>query len=313
MEQILETLAPLALLIALGSVLAHIKFLGEAFINDLNKLAFWVALPAMIFTSASNEIGAVRQVWMIFGVIVAATLAITLIAWAASYALRLPDHARGTLAQSAFRGNLAYIGIPVLTNSLALTSPASAKATMTTVVIVMVLTMAFYNILAVIVLQASQRSTGKGSLPKTLRSIATNPLMLAGLLGLAVPLLHLRLPFFVQSALQSLGTAAVPLALLCIGGSLVMVPLRGKIAWIVVAAAMKTAVLPLLALLLTRLAGFDSEEQRIALVFSSCPTAAASFVMARQMGGDEALASGSIALSTLLSAFCLAAALWVTS
>lgn len=313
MEQILETLAPLALLIALGSVLAHIKFLGEAFINDLNKLAFWVALPAMIFTSASNEIGAVRQVWMIFSVLVSSTLAISFLAWAVSYALRMPDSARGTLAQSAFRGNLAYIGIPVLTNSFALTAPAIAKETMTTVVIVMVLTMAFYNILAVIVLQASQRSTGNGGMAKTLRSIATNPLMLAGLLGLAVPLLHIRLPFFVQSALQSLGTAAVPLALLCIGGSLVIVPFRGKILWIIMAAVMKTAVLPLILLLLTRLAGFDPVEQRIALVFSSCPTAAASFVMARQMGGDEALASGSIALSTLLSAFCLAAALWLTT
>jgi predicted permease len=312
-EQILETLAPLALLIALGSVLAHIKFLGEAFINDLNKLAFWVALPAMIFTSASNEIGAVRQVWMIFAVLVVATLAITFIAWIASHALGLPGTARGTLAQSAFRGNLAYIGLPVLTNSFTLTTPAIAKEIMTTVVIVMVLTMAFYNILAVIVLQASQRANGNGSLGRTLRSIATNPLMLAGLLGLAVPLLHLRLPSFVQSALQSLGTAAIPLALLCIGGSLVMAPLRGKFAWIIAAAAMKTAVLPLLVFLLTRAAGFDPVAQRIALVFSSCPTAAASFVMARQMGGDEVLASGSIALSTLLSAFCLAGALWLTT
>jgi predicted permease len=33
--------------------------------------------------------------------------------------------------------------------------------------------------------------------------------------------------------------------------------------------------------------------------------------MAQQMGGDEALASGSIALSTLLSALSLAFALWV--
>ena len=313
MELILETLAPLALLIALGSVLAHIKFLGETFIADLNKLAFWVALPAMIFTSASNEIGAVGQVWMIFFVLAGATLLISFIAWTASYALRLPGTARGTLVQSSFRGNLAYIGIPVLTNSLALTAPANAKEILTTVVIVMVLTTAFYNILAVIVLQASQRSTSQGTLLATLRSIATNPLMLAGLLGLAVPLLHLRLPFIVQSALQSLGAAAVPLALLCIGGSLVLVPMRGKLLWIIAAAVMKTAALPSLVFLLTRLAGFDPVAQRIALVYSACPTAAASYVMARQMGGDEALASGSIALSTILSALGLAAALWLTS
>ncbi len=53
---IFETLAPLVLIIALGTVLAKIKFLGHDFMNDLNKLAFWVALPALLFTSASHAI-----------------------------------------------------------------------------------------------------------------------------------------------------------------------------------------------------------------------------------------------------------------
>ncbi len=60
-------------------------------------------------------------------------------------------------------------------------------------------------------------------------------------------------------------------------------------------------------------AGLGSAELRIALVLASCPTAAASFVMARQMGGDEALASGSIVLSTVLSAASLAIVLWITA
>jgi predicted permease len=72
-------------------------------------------------------------------------------------------------------------------------------------------------------------------------------------------------------------------------------------------------VLPFLVFLLTRLAGLEPADQRTALVLASCPTAAAAFVMARQMGGDEALASGSIALSTLLSFISLSIALWVTS
>jgi predicted permease len=145
------------------------------------------------------------------------------------------------------------------------------------------------------------------------RSIGTNPLLLAGVLGLIVSLLHLTLPSFLQKTMELLSAAAVPIALLCIGGSLVTIPLHGKHAGIIVAALMKTALLPLIVFGLGRLAGFDVAEQRIALVLSSCPTAAAAFVMARQMGGDEALASASIALSTILSAFSLAVALWVGS
>lgn len=313
MQQILEILAPLALLIALGSALAHIRFLGADFIADLNKLAFWVALPALIFTSANHDGPSGAQLWRLLAVMIVATLLISLVAWLASFVLRLPGTAHGTFVQSAFRGNLAYIGVPVLANSFgAMPVPGLARP-MTTAVIVMVLTMAFYNILAVVVLQVSQHAQQKVKWQQMARSIGTNPLLLAGLLGLVVPLFHITLPNFLDNALQMLGAAAIPLALLCIGGSLVMVPLRGKHAGIIVAALLKTTVLPLLVLLLAHLAGLDSMSRRIALVLAACPTAAAAFVMARQMGGDEALASGSIALSTILSAFSLAFALWLGS
>jgi predicted permease len=307
-EQILETLTPLALLIGLGSALAHTRFLGEPFIADLNKLAFWIALPALVFTSASKGSASSGHVWQIFGVMVVATLAIALIAWTASFALRMPAEKRGTLVQSAFRGNLAYIGVPVLANSFGPAAPAMSAG-----IIAMVLTMALYNILAVIVLQASQHTFSSANGRRMALSISTNPLLLAGVAGLIVPLINVRLPLFLDRTLLSLGAAAVPIALLCIGGSLVIVPMRGKHAWIVAAALLKVAALPVIVYFLGRLAGLDPTAQRIALVFSACPTAAASFVMARQMGGDEALASGSIALSTLLSVLPLSVVLWLTS
>ena len=123
-------------------------------------------------------------------------------------------------------------------------------------------------------------------------------------------MLGLALPSFVHRALESLGAAAVPIALMCIGGSLATTPLRGRRLWIVTAALLKVVVLPVLVFFLARL---GPAELRIALVLSSCPTAAAAFVMARQMGGDESLASGSIALSTLLSSISLAMSLSLTA
>lgn len=304
---IVETLAPLILLIILGAGLAHIKFLGREFMADLNKLAFWIALPALLFTSANHASEPGGQTWLLLGVLVMGTFLITAVAWGVSFLLRMPASARGTLMQSAFRGNLAYIGIPVLAYSLGGDGRAMATA-----VIVMVLLMSLYNILAVIVLQQPNHHTGGADFARVFKGIATNPLMLAGLLGLALPFTGIVLPTFVDRALDSLGAAAVPIALLCIGGSLATTPLRGRMSWIVVAALLKVAVLPFFIFGLGRLCGLEPQELRIALVLSACPTAAASFVMVKQMGGDEALVSGSIALSTILSALSLAAALWAT-
>jgi predicted permease len=307
MGQVLETLLPLALLIALGSALAHIRFLGATFIADLNKLAFWVALPALIFTTANHDAPFEPAMWRLFGVMVAGTFLIALLAWASSFALRMPPQTRGTMVQAAFRGNLAYIAIPVLANSFAAMSPAQVTGG----ILVIVLTMALYNILAVVVLQLSRHSFREMDWRRMGRSLGTNPLLLAGLLGLLVPLLRLHLPAFLTATLNSLGAASIPLALLCIGGSLVVIPRQGKMLWIVIAAACKTVLLPILVFFLGRLAGLGPAEERIALVLAACPTAAAAFIMVSQMGGDPALASGSIALSTLLSAFSLAAALWI--
>lgn len=301
---IVETLAPLVLLIALGAGLAHIRFLGREFMADLNKLAFWIALPALLFTSASHASEPGPQMWRLLVILFAGTFLITFVAWGASFALRMPPQVRGTLMQSAFRGNLAYIGIPVLAYTL-----GENKSAMATAVIVMVLLMALYNVLAVIVLHSG--STHGSDWRRIARSIATNPLMLAGLLGLALPFTGLVLPAFVNRALDSLGAAAVPIALLCIGGSLATTSLHGRRSWIAAAALLKIAVLPLIVYGLSFAFGLGPAERTIALVLTSCPTAAASFVMARQMGGDEALASGSIVLSTVLSLISLALALWL--
>jgi predicted permease len=241
------------------------------------------------------------------------TIFIILVALGTSLVCGMPVGARGTLLQSAFRGNLAYIGIPVLAYSFSETQADGGSRAMATAVIVMVLTMAFYNILAVIVLQASNHSAQGADWRQMARAIATNPLLLAGLLGLLVPMLGITLPSFLQRALESLGAAAVPIALMCIGGSLATTRLRGRRSWIVIGALLKVVGLPVLVFFMSLFAGLGAVEQRIALVLSSCPTAAAAFVMARQMGGDEALASGTIALSTLLSFISLAVALLVAA
>jgi len=175
----------------------------------------------------------------------------------------------------------------------------------------MTLTMAFYNVLAVVVLQASRPGTGAraGAL---VRPLVTNPLLLAGVSGLLLAFAGVQLPMFLDRTLEVLGGAAVPIALLCIGGSLTTTKLAGRRSWIVSAALMKVGVSPVVIGGLVWLAGLGAIEMRIALVFGATSTAAAAYVMARQMDGDEALASGSVALSTLLSAVSLAVALLLT-
>jgi predicted permease len=311
MALLANTLLPLVLLIGLGAALSRIRFLGPQFAADLNKLAFWIALPALLFRSAIGASVASSATWWLQGVMLVGTVLVALLGWAASRLLGIPVTGQGTFVQSAFRGNLAFIGIPVLAASLVDAPEVVRVPILASAVIVMTLTMAFYNVLAVVVLQASQPREGGGA-AAMVKPIVTNPLLLAGLSGLSLGVMAVRLPTFLDRTLEVLGAAAVPIALLCIGGSLTTTPFTGRRAWIASAALFKVAVTPVVIGALVWAAGLGASEMRIALVFSSTSTAAAAYVMARQMGGDEALASGSIALSTVLSSISLAAALLLT-
>jgi predicted permease len=311
MSLLANTLLPLILLIALGAVLSRVRFLGAQFAADLNKLAFWIALPALLFRSAAGASEATAATWWLLGVMLLGTVLVSLIAWGWSRAVGVPAVGQGTFVQSSFRGNLAFIGIPVLAASLVDAPDSIRVPALASGVIVMALTMAFYNVLAVIVLQASRPHAGIGA-GALIRPIATNPLLLAGLSGLALALVGVRLPAFLDRTLDVLGGAAVPIALLCIGGSLTMTRFAGRRSWIASAAFLKVAVSPLVIGGLAWLVGLGPIEMRIALVFASTSTAAAAYVMARQMEGDESLASGSIALSTMLSAASLAIVLILT-
>lgn len=299
MLRVVDAVGPIVLLIALGAVLARWRFLGAAFVADLNKLAFWVALPALVFRAAATATAPADRTLALFGLLSVGTVAICLLGFAVAALAGVPGGSRGTFAQAAFRGNLALVGVPVL--SFGAPAELVSKA-----VVLMTALMVFYNFLAVLVLHG-----GRGSFLETVRSIAGNPLLLAGLLGLFWGAVGWSLPTLADRTLAALAAAAVPIALLCIGGSVLSGPVKGGVAALL-AALLKVAILPLGVFFASRGLGLSAEETRLVVVFAACPTAAASYVMAAKMGGDESLASSAVAVSTLCSAPAIALALWFT-
>jgi malate permease and related proteins len=299
-------LAPILLLVLLGVFLGRLRFLGPGFSGDLNKLVFWIALPAFLFRSVVHAERPGPQTFSLLGLLVVATGVAAVAGWIAAGLLNLPHFSRGTLSQSAFRGNLAYIGIPVL--AYAFEGLPGRSEAFGTAVIVTAFLMALYNVLAVVVLSIGQKS--ERPVPAALKSIFTNPLLLACMAGIPLAFTRTGLPLFLDRALESLGGAAVPIALLCIGGSLAHAKFGEKAGAILAAAVLKTLAVPVLVYFCSPFFGIAGTDLRIALVLSACPTAAVAFVMARQMNGDASLASGSIVLSTLLAAISIPLALF---
>lgn len=311
---VVETLAPILLLLALGAALARWRFLGREFMTDLNRMVFYLALPSLIFMSVASAEEPADDTLTLVGILAGTTFFTAALGWViARWALRVPGPVIGTFVQSAFRGNLLFVGLPILTYALADLSEAAFGTAMATIFLVITPTMALFNVLSVIVLQASQQRLDGDSVRLMARSIATNPLIIACAVGLVFMFFSWPVPVFVGRSLEALGGAAVPIALLCIGGSLQSIQLRGNRAAIVASAVVKVFVGPMIAWTLAVFCGVSGTELRIVVVLAACPTAAAAYIMARQMRGDEALAAASIALSTILAIISLAVALAVTA
>jgi predicted permease len=305
---VIDTLAPILILIGLGAVLAKVRILGREFMADLNKLVFWVALPVLIFRSVADAGRPAGTTLVLIGVLFATTGVMVLAGYATGAILRAPGESVGTLVQSGFRGNLAYIGLPVLAYSFEALPDAQRSEVMATALLVMAPATALYNVLAIFVLQ-QPGTTGESRFRLVARLLGTNPLILACLAGIAFSILPIRLPGVLDKTLEALGAVAVPVALLCIGGSLASVGFVGRRRMVIGAVALKVLLSPIVAGLLGLWAGLHGADLRIAVVLAACPTATAAYIMARQFGGDEALASGSIAASTATSAISLAAVL----
>jgi malate permease and related proteins len=304
---IINSLAPVFLLIALGALLVRSSFLSKDVLRGMNDLAYWVGLPALIFRELARADFGSDGFWTVLGIFLAGTFAAIVVSAIAGRLLRLPRASRGTFIQAGFRGNLAFIGLPVVMFAFGDAALPDPRQPLEAAVLVLAPIMVVYNVVSVLALYASHATNTAQVVKKTARQLVTNPLIIASLAGVASALLQVSFPPAIDRSLTALSQLALPLALLCIGGSLVIVPVKGSLGCAFSAALIKVAVAPIVGLLAGLALDVDRHLMMVALIYLACPTAAASYILARQLGGDEALAASTVVVSTVLALVSLSA------
>lgn len=295
-------------MIALGWVLARTEFLSTQALQDANRLTYWVGLPCALFyriAGASPDVAAVGDLLLVGA---AATFIAIAVAWITAKLLGLPARSHGTFMQGVFRGNLAFIGLPVVLYAFAGSGSAEGSALLAFGPMVVL-----YNFLAVIVLLFAGGVAKRGLLRTVGYGLLTNPILIACFAGLLFSLAGVALPSLVQRTLAAIGQMALPLALICIGGTLHTTRLRGSLRHAFIGSLMKVSLVPAVGLLLAWWVGLSAEHTRIALLLLACPTASVSYVLVRQLQGDGALASSMIVISNVLAVPAMAAVLAITA
>ncbi|UTW06745.1 AEC family transporter [Pseudomonas benzenivorans] len=289
-QQTLVITAPVFSMLFLGVVLKRLGWIDAAFINTASALVFRGTMPTLLFLGIIRaDLGTALQPALI-GYFVLATLATFLLAWGWAI-LRCPEADRGIYTQGAFRGNNGIVGLALAT-SLYGDYGLAVGSVLAGVVILS------YNVLSAIVL-AIYSPNAKADPRTILRSIVSNPLIIGVVLAIPVAYWQLALPDWLLTSGGYFAQMTLPLALICIGGTLSLASLRESSGIALSSSAMKMVWLPLLATLGAWLWGFRGADLGILFFYFASPTAAASFVMARAAGGNHQLAAAIIVITTL--------------
>lgn len=284
-------LLPVVLLIALGMGLRRSRFLDEAFWPGAERLAYFVLLPCLFFLGlATAQLDALPVADLALTLILS-TVAVAGLVLMMRPLLRVDGPAFTSVFQGSVRFN-NYVGVTLAAGLYGAKGIALAAICNAAIVPTV-------NILCVVVFarHGSARLSGLG----IARQIATNPLVVSSLAGIAFRMFGLSLPPGLEPALRTLGAASLPLGLLCIGAALEFGAVRAGTRPIATASAIKFLGVPLATVLTALALGLSGPALTVALVFQVLPTASSSYIMARQLGGDAPLMAGIIAAQTLVA------------
>ena len=283
--------APVFALIFLGYAVRRAGVIPRQAWGALDRLAFFVFFPGLIIralvradiTAASGGVALTA---------LSSFAAVTIMVLALKPVLRLPGPAYSSVFQAATRWNF-FIFFAIAT---ALYGPEIEAYG----AIILGALLAPINIAAITAL-AVWGSGASRTRARVALDILRNPLVIACGLGFALNFAGAPLDNAFGATLDLLAQPALPVGLMVVGAGLDFSAVRGRWAAIGVGAGLKLLAMPLLMTSFAALYGLDGAARAAVILAGAAPCAIASYIYARQMGGDAPLMAGIITVSTAAS------------
>lgn len=292
------SMLPIPLAILAGYLAAALGAVPRDKWDGINILNFRILIPAtLIHALAVADLSSIAS-----GTWILALLATLAVAGGAVLALRrmidparLPDPAFTTLFQTTTRWN-AFIALAAAGQFLG--PEGIALLALAMAVLIPVINIA--NIVVLVVWGA-----GRSSVLAILRSVATNPLVLGSLFGLAVNLSGIGLPQPILQALDLIARAALGMGLLAVGAGILLQRLLDMNLRIWLGTGLRLLLCPSVFLALALALGLTTQEALAGVLIFSVPAAANGYVVAQRMGGDAGLYADVLTWQTILSMITL--------
>lgn len=294
----LNATIPIFLMMLLGMLFRKLGWMDEVFAAKMNKFVFLVPLPVLLFEQlATVDFSEVWDIKFILFCFMVTAISITI---STLISLLWKDRSiKGEFIQATYRSSAALLGIAFIQNIYGTAGMAP---------LMIIGSVPLYNIMAVVVLSVfkpGNNSFDKALVKKTLKGIATNPIIIGIVAGFVWSALKLPMPTILHKVVSNVGTTATPMGLMSMGATFELRKATSKMKPTIVAVFMKLVGFCAVFLPVAAVLGFRNEELIAILVMLGSATTVSCFVMARNMGHEGTLSSGVIMMTTLLSAFTL--------
>jgi len=303
---VISALLPVFTVIVLGYYLRQSALLDAAAWRGLENLCYFVLFPVLLVkTLAVADIGS-AEIVRFSGALLFAIFAMTgllLLAYPLLHRyFRVSPAAFTSLVQGATRWH-GFIALSIV--GLLIGDAGVAYMAVTMAVIIPPL-----NIINVIVL--AHYGEAESSLLQVLGKLLKNPFILACALGAFLNIAGLGLMPLLYNIADIIGGGALGLGLLTVGAGIHLSGIRDHRGLVVFGALLRLLGMPVLMLLGCLLFGVDGMPRTVAMLAGAVPTAASSFVLARQMGGDAPLMANLITLQVIGAVVTLPLFIWLS-
>ncbi len=302
MQLLFDIVIPVFILMVLGWGCRRTGLFNESSAMALNRYVYYIAVPALMFTStASVDIESVLQ-WDFIAVYLGGsvvTIAIGFLGWR-KMQLSSPLDWTVVALNSAW-ANTVYMGVPIFYFIF------GDQGTLPVIIATLSSNLVFILVLALM----SELQNSNGSVVGTLKTLLfqtllKNPVVMSPLLGMLVSISGITLPTMILTPMQMLAPSAAPVALFALGISLCGLEVKGgsfELAWV---SLVKLVVHPLVTFGLAVMFALEPFWGASAVVLAALPTGAMVFVLAQQYNSRVTLTSATIMVTTLLSLITLA-------
>lgn len=292
MTVLIEKMALLVILLALGYLCARLKLVGPEFNKGLSKLVINVFLAGMILSSVIN-----KKLEMTGGDIAFGLLMMTLsmliclgLGWLSPTLLRIKDGDKGMYRMlSAFMNN-GFVGFPLVAavygeNEVFFASLSNIP-----------FNLLLYTV-GVMLLQKGDKST-----KFSIKSVINVPIV-ATLIAVVIFAFEIPMPKLVDDVADTVSAATVPLSMMCVGLSLGSVSLKEALLQprLYGISLVRLIICPLMVWLVLRMFITNPVILGTIVLLAACPSAIICTILGIQYGRDGVESSEAIFISTMLS------------